>query len=302
MPLSAAWPSLADEFELSEALFGSRGPQLVSTWFAGEMARVDDMDFARLFSDHIDLPGVVGEDYLHRRIRTSSGTLLGGIRFYGRDITRPFVEVIAHSFDDLDRLRDCVSREWSTFSPPALRLTVRPGKLDGPNVALDHSVYAARFLEMRPPTAGVSLEPFARVEDAEALMHARYDRMAFDDPALARNVSRASDADLRTWHADGCLRAVRTADAVVGLLAILPGRVRWIVGAEVHEEVIAADHRGHGYATSAQAAWAAHVARDPSELLVGTIDVLNAASRKSAERAGRRRVLDTVFVALAMSK
>lgn len=298
MPLSSAWPSLADELELANTLYGDRGSALVATWLEGETARTGDMEFARLFSDHIDLPGVRAEDYLHRLIRTSSGNLLGGMRFYGRDVSRPFVEIIAHSFDDLDRLRDCVSREWSTFAPPFLRLRARPGRLHGANVLLDETVHVARYRDMSPPDPHVWLEPFDRVEDAEAIMSARYRQLALDDPALARNVSTSVAADLGEWHDAGQLRAIRTQDAVVGLLAIAPGQIWWIDGDEINEEVIAVDHRGHGYAAHAQAAWAAHVALDQSRLLVGTIDRLNAASRKTAEAAGRGCVLDVVFIAL----
>ncbi len=115
---------------------------------------------------------------------------------------------------------------------------------------------------------------------------------------LARNVAPAAPDDLRLWHAAGQLRAVRAHDATVGLLAIAPGALEWIEGDEVKEEAVEAAHNGQGYAASAQAAWAAGVASDPERLLVGTIDRLNVASRKTAERAGRDRVLDEVFVSL----
>lgn len=295
--LSAEWPSLVDELELADTLFGDRGHTLVASWLEGETARVDDMEFARLFSDHIELPGVRAEDYLHRRIRTPSGKLLGGIRFYGRDVSRPFVEIIAHSFDDLDRLCDCVSREWSEFAPPFLRLRALPGRLTGANTLLDESVYVARYRDMRSPASHVWLEPFDRFGDAEAIVAARYRALGLDDPGLARNVFASSGADLAEWHEAGQLRAIRTRDTTVGLLAVAPGSIGWIDGDEINEEVIAVDHCGHGYAAHAQAAWAADAAHDRSRLLVGTIDRLNTASRRTAEAAGRRRVLDVVFVA-----
>ena len=75
------WPSLADELELADELFGHRGYDLVASWLERQAARVDDPDLARLFSDHIDIPGVTTDDYLHRRTRSSSGTALGGIGF-----------------------------------------------------------------------------------------------------------------------------------------------------------------------------------------------------------------------------
>jgi len=294
----ADWPSLADEVQLADTLFGRRGYGLLASWLEGEAARVNDQDFARLFSDHIDLPGVVADDYLHRSIRTSQGTVLGGIRFKGRDINRPFVEIIVHSFEDLDRLRDCVRQEWSMFAPPRLRLRTRPGRITGPNVVLDTSIYLARYRDMCRPPVHISLEPFEQLEAAAALVRARYQRLAADDPELARNVAPATTEDLRLWHESGQLRAVRTRDTVVGLIAVAPSQIRWIDGDEINEEVINVEHSGNGYAALAQTLSAGQVARDQSRLLVGTIHRLNISSRKTAERAGRHRVLDEVFVSL----
>jgi hypothetical protein len=55
---SATSPSLADELELAGTLYGSDGRARVAAWLDGETARIDDVEFARLFSDHIELPGV----------------------------------------------------------------------------------------------------------------------------------------------------------------------------------------------------------------------------------------------------
>lgn len=51
-------------------------------------------------------------------------------------------------------------------------------------------------------------------------------------------------------------------------------------------------------ATSAQCAWAYRWAADSTALLIGTIDRHNYASRATAQRAVRPRVLDNVFISL----
>lgn len=292
------WPSLAEDGDLATALFGAGGRRRLQTWLAGEMARTTDTGFARSFSDHIELPDVVSADYLHRVIRSAHGNLLGGIRFYGRDIHRPFVEIVAHSFDDLDRLRDCVAREWAIFAPSALRLTSRPGVLDGPHVLLDKTVHVARCRDMRAPSPHVVLAPFAHPEEAISVVNDRYGALA---PELARNITAASEQDLRDWHANGRLHAVWSGGCVVGVLAVAPGHIGWIEGEEINEEVVAVEHRGHGYAAHAQAYWAAYLAPDRDRLLIGTIDRLNTVSRRTAAAAGRARVLDMVFVTLGGS-
>ena len=292
------WPSLSDQIELADALFGRAGDRLLTAWLEEQVARIDDPEFVRLFTDHIDLPGVVPSDYAHRSVGLSHGALLGGIRFYGRDVQRPFVDIVAHSFEDMDALCDCVRSEWSMFVPRYLRVRARPGRFGGPKVLLDNSIHVARCRDMLQPDGRVSLAPFDDAGEAIAIVARRYKRMAADEPELARNVSPEAPEDLRGWHDAGLLSAIRARDVTVGLLAVAPGRIGWIAGDEIQEEVVDAEHRGHGYAVLAQAAWARR-ASDSDRLLIGTIDRLNVASRKTAERAGRRRVLDDVFVSLS---
>jgi hypothetical protein len=294
----SSWPSLIDQLEVADELFGPRGVQLVAAWFEEQVARIDDPELARSFSDHIDLPGVKPADYAHHFAHSSSGGLLGGIRFYGRDIERPFVEVVSHSFKDLDALRDCVRVEWSMFTPDCLRLRSRPGRMVGPYVSVDVSIYAARYCEMLRPKIDIALDPFDNAEEAIEIVSRRFGRLAVDAPDLARNVSPASSEDLRLWHESDQLRSIRVNGTTVGLLAIAPGRIGWIEGDEINEEIVEADYAGHRYAAAAQSAWARHVARDPQTLLLGTVDRLNIASRKTAEHAGRRRVLDDIFISL----
>ena len=289
------WPSLGYELELALALYDSAEP--VSVWLSEELARTDDNEFARTFSDHIDLPGVAHRDYLHRVIRTARGNLLGGIRFHGRNINRPFVEIIAHSFDDLGALTDCVALEWSAFAPKALRVRAAPAELDDERTVLDQTVHIARCHAMPAPADSVRLAPFADVADALELVRVRYRGL---DPRLARNLAAASLDDLRRWHAADQLHAIESDGVVAGALAVVPARIRWIDGAEIHEEVVAVEYAGNHLATQAQCRWAAQCA-DRDQLLIGTIDGLNAASRRTAEAAGRPRMLDLVFVELSRS-
>lgn len=135
-----------------------------------------------------------------------------------------------------------------------------------------------------------------RAEDAISIVEERYRDL---EPELARNVTAASEQDLREWHANGQVHAVQSGESVVGVLAVAPGHLHWIEGEEINEEVVAVAHRGHGYAALAQAYWAAHRAPDRDRLLIGTIDRLNTVSRRTAEAAGRARVLDMVFVSLS---
>lgn len=297
------WPSLGDQVELADELFGRpAGRQKVAAWLAEQMSFVDDAGFAQALAAHVELPGIAVVDYAHRHLRTTRGELLGGIRFYGRNTARPFVDVLAHSFADIDALIDCVRREWSNFNAAYLRLRGKPQLLaDRSDVILDGTIHLARNQNMAPADGRVMLDRFDTAEEAIGLVRTRYAHLADTDPALANNLSPAEPEDLRRWHRSDHLRAIRRHDKTIGVLAIAAGAIGWISGEEINEEVISEPHTGHGYAASAQSAWAHCVAANTDLLLIGTIDRHNHASRATAQRAGRPRVLDDIFIAITAS-
>lgn len=294
------WPSLRDQIVVAERLFGPSGSRRVCEWVAEQAGLVGDSDFAQTFSDHVHLPGISSLDYAHRHIRTTHGELLGGIRFYSRDTTRPFVDVLAHSFDDIDALAACVLAEWSPFNVRYLRVQTRPRRLtDRPDAVLDKSIHAARCRDLAPPDGRVTLQRFDTPEHALDIVVGRYAQLAATDPVLSNNIAPATPDDLRNWHARQQLWAITRGAETIGVFAVAPGSIGWITGQEINEEVIDAVHTGHRYAASTQCAWAHSWAAETTDLLLGTIDRHNHASRASALRAGRPRVLDNVFIALA---
>lgn len=294
------WPSLGFQIALSKRLFGSHGKAMLDAWFGLQVERLTDPAFACLFSDHINLPSIASGDYNHRLVQAKNGRLIGGIRFYGGDITRPFVDVIAHDFHDPNELRDCVATEWASFAPRNLRLVLACGTQLPAFAEVDVSIYVSRFGDMTPPDNRVSLVRFQNVDEAVSIVATRYAELARSDPALAQNISAADEADLKFWHDENQVFAIHTevhgSEKTVGLFAAAPGKVEWIEGDEVNEEVILSAYSGHGFAASAQMAWAARSEADPNTLLVGTIDRLNNASRRSAEKARRIAVLDYAFL------
>ncbi|MEV3905772.1 hypothetical protein AB0K11_25920 [Mycobacterium sp. NPDC050551] len=290
------WPSLSDQYAVAQLVYGGEGRRVVDDWMSEQAARVDDPEFAAQFSE-VRLPGISPGEFAHRLVGSSRGALLGGIRFRGRDIARPFIEVVAHDFEDLDDLRDCVRSEWAAFAPGALRLYAAPGRLTGARVVTDLTVHAARCRDMAAADGRVELDRFATGDEAVRLVARAYRGLASTDPALRRNIFPADAEALTAWCAAGRAHAVRAGGRTVGLLAVAPGRVHWLEGDEIQEEVIDPEHVGRGYAASAQARWA-RLHGAPDRLLLGTIDRLNTASRRTALRAGRPAVLEAVFAAL----
>ncbi|NIY78364.1 hypothetical protein HCZ23_02625 [Celeribacter sp. HF31] len=293
----ADWPSLSYDLVLADCFYGASGRSHVSAWFTEQVERIDNPEFARLFSDHIALPGVAALDYAHRYLRIGAGSLIGGIRFYARDLARPYVEIIAHDFEDMAALSAVVAAEWDAFAPRALRLRQKVGAgVASPQAHVDMTLYAARYEDLRPALAPVSLRAFAHPDAALKLVQERFDLMAETEPELRRNVSPSTEEELRVLWREGQLHAITTETNTLGVIATAPGQIDWIKGDEIIEEIVSQTHAGHGYAAAAQSALARLPGADPERLLIGTIDGRNFASRKTAERAGRQAVLDYVFL------
>ena len=313
----SGWRSLEAIDALAARLLGvSDGAAALDVWFAHQLDRVSDLAFARLFSDHIDLPGVAPGDYLHRIVESGGLRVLGGIRFHGQDPARPFVEVIAWTpidtdpavdpwgEDVLERLRVVVAREWRAFSPSHLRVqrAERDVAASAPlpvGSVTDVTVHVAETRAMVPDDGAITLMPFDDPAHATELVDARYAALVRSEPALARNVSPADAETLRECHGAGSLFRIVADGRTVGLIATLAERVEWLPGEVVMEEVVSREHAGRGYAAAAQRALGARYARIPGrERLIGTIDGLNVASSRSAVRAGRPVVSRYAFVPL----
>ncbi len=311
----ADWSSLEPIDALAARLLGaSDGRAALDAWFARQLERTSDPAFARLFTDHLDLPGIADDDYLHRLVEMDDLLVLGGIRFYAQDPTRPFVEVIAwHPIgagsnvspwdaEVVKRLRAVVPREWRAFAPLHVRLQVageRAASALPADCIIDVAVHVAAAHTMAPDDGTVTLAPFDDPADALALVDARFAALRFDEPALARNVSPADADTLDECHRAGSLFRIVVGGRTVGLIATLPDRIDWLGGEVVIEEIVSVEHAGHGYAAAAQRALNARYAREGApRLLIGTIDGANVASSRSAVRAGRPVVFRYVFVPL----
>ncbi len=305
MPAEVSWTSLAPQRLVARRLFGREGgAKLVDAWLAAQLGRVDDPAFARLFSDHIDLPGIEPADYNHRLIEARGLRLLGGIRFFGGDVERPFVEVVAWSGAGAPEiwpaLRRIVADAWTEFRPNALRVLVTPDTPLPADAASDMTVHAAPCGRMAPDDGRVRLEPFADAAEAVALVRARYGVLARTDPDLARGVQAATPFEIKAWHARGTLFAIRRDGRTVGMIAVEDGAVEWLQGRVVTEEVVAAAFAGSGLATAVQRALAARLAVvEPDTLLLGTILERNRASYATAIRAGRPVVMRYAFLPLS---
>lgn len=276
---------------------------------ATQVARIDDRVFAQGFADHMELPGHAPSDFNHRLVHFDGHRLLAGIRFYATRSDQPFVDVIAHDFDELEPLLRCVAAEWIGFAPLAVRLLFTPQVPLPAGAQIDMSILGARYQDLNGPDGRVHLATFDTPEEAISLIEERFSALESEDPLLSRRVFPAVAEDVRAWHDAGTMRAIcpvgegrhcddRDEVGCAGLLAVQSDLIEWLEGDVVQEEIVSAAYAGHGYAASAQRAWADQTGAKLSDLLLGTIDHLNVASRLSAMRAGRSALLNYVFLPL----
>jgi hypothetical protein len=305
------WPSTVCHVELAETLFGmEEGRALVRAWFDAQLDRVTDPSFAAPFCQHMALPGRQPAEFNHRIVEAAGLRVLGGIRFFGGDRRRPFVELMAWAkigasnltATDWSTLHRLIADEWRAFQPLAIRIFL-PALVElPPGAHVDMTVHVASYgeimLRARGSSAPVHLIPLKDIDAALRLVERRYKQIAITDQALARNIAPVSRQELEESAADQRAFAIMEAGQMAGVLATLAGSIEWLEGDVVLEEAVAFSHSGRGLAASAQRALAARMAHQPDRLLIGTIDSRNVSSRTTAENAGRPAVLRYAFLPL----
>ena len=222
-----AWTSLRRSAAVAKALLGpARGHDALERWVRLQVERTRDPSFAALFADAPRPPGVRIEDYLHRVVERGGLRLLGGIRHFGSDPTRPFVEIVAwRPLDDerapedpwhtsvLERVRAVATHEWRAFSPLDVRV-LRPEANRAPPAPprdrrVDQYVHVADVRTMVAPDARTTLAPFDDLDAALALVENRYAALERENPTLARDVTPADRETLVKCRAAGSLHAIR---------------------------------------------------------------------------------------------
>ena len=282
--VKARWPAEAWEIWDAAALeASSRG------WLDKQLAWRTDEAFAKGFAEGVPVAGATQADYLQREIEVGESRVLAGIRFMGQRRLMPFVDLVAWDGPEPDAsaAAEVVRREFAVFEPRALRV-LRVGEPAAEGVRLDQSVHAARAGDFADGDveAGVALIGWDEPEAAAELVGETYAAMG---EAFCEAVVPATAEGLRDCAADGTLCRIEVGGEVAGVWATEPGKVEFLPGQIVVEEVLVERFRGRGLARSVQRLGARLL---PAEaVLLGTIDRINEASRKTATRAGRPEVM-----------
>lgn len=271
----------------------------IDAWLAAETARIADPVYANAFAAHFDRFDAAPLDYARRMIDCGGRRVLAGVRFYGGDPNRAFVDLVAYDGPaDPTPLVASLAEAFAPFGPQALRALSAP-EARPPQARLDQALHGARLSSMPPPDPATLLRAPRDLDEAEALVAVGYDAFWAAEPALAEEVRPATRADLAAAAAEDGLFVIVDDGAPAGVISVLRGAVAMVEGYVIDEEIVLPDARGRGVAARAQRALAARLStRAPEALLLGEIQRDNAASRKTALKAGRPPLIERVFLDL----
>ena len=273
--------------------------QRLSAWLDERLAHVGSRAFAARFRAHFDRFDAAPLDFAHRIVPAGDGEILAGIRFYGGDAERPFVDVMAWQ-DGLDvgAVSAAVREAWHMFRPFALRIVQDPAQ-DVSGAYCDQGIHAACVADMPATDGSVALAPVTDIEEAHDLVREKHADLRSRAPEVAREVIPTDAEGLDACRRDGTLHFIVADGERAGLIATLPGQIEFVPGDVIVEEIVRTPFNGRGLAAAAQGALAATLrAARPEAVLAGTIHRANHASRISAQRAGRPAVLEYAFVDL----
>lgn len=235
------------------------------------------------------------------------------IRFRNRDLSRPFVYVLACSApptaETLHRLAECVMPVYEAFSPLCFRV-LAPGP-SGPfdpasstpdlGLAIDQRFLAGRVEELnaaprRTAFSEVSLEPITAAEAAQYVSE-MHERLRAANPDQHYWASPATAEELQQPEEERLLFTVRTAEPI-GVVAAKRDDSYGMTGFCVQEITVDEEFRGRGLGTASLH----HLCRKLGEVaaagdvLWGTIHADNLPSLNNARSVGREEVATYMWV------
>lgn len=259
-----------------------------------EIGRATDPEFGKFFVERLG----VGEpeDYLQRLVQVEGRLVLCGLRLFGGDASKAFVEVVATTAP-LNEAVDAAMSVFARFNPIAVRIESAGESCPASEHILvpDTMFYAEHASVVAGSGAIAELEP-ASLREAECFVVDCYAAFAESDPELVGRVPPASREELEECAREGRLTWWLLGDERAGLIGVCPATLGGLAGMLIVEECVHPAFRGRGSAAMAQRAVAAQLPR--TDVLMGTIDASNHASRRTAQAVGRRVVSQTWFASV----
>lgn len=283
----------------------------LARWAEPSLALVGDAAWGGAVRDAVQLPVADPLLWANRRLSLSSGGwAVTGIRFRGRDVTKPFVDVIATSVTpDAAGIAELaeVLVHHEAFAPRCLRVHL-PGDARGAGAlagapfasAPDQLVVAGSVtaVNARPRTARSSAVELVRStpEAAAARVAGIYAEVQRSRPDIDEWATPASADDLADADDEGLLFDVVVQGRTAGVVAAARDDAYGFTGFGVEEIALDAEHRRRGYGPAVLQHLAQRLPAGAPDVLWGHVHPDNTPSLRNALASGRTVVSSLVWV------
>lgn len=320
MPFPVSQPT--DEVDLIELFTEAKLAQvapILHQWYAadelrtqfreamrGSVERVFSDDLAALFRQHARVPGVETDDAYKNRVLDVPhlGTVLAGIRFRALDLSRPFVDVVAHTAPLLDaagllEATTFLRKQFAPFAPRHVQFFVPAGRVldEGgfpSGTHWDDHVIAGLLATLRAQPAPRDLDRVALRVPTDLGFYSRYVQefeALYAQRPQHRDFARIeAEEDLAEYLEQGLLFEVEVDGTWAGVVAATRSTEHGMRGFVVIEMFLDAAHRGGGLGPAVGRQLIEHLPAQVGDVLYGTIHHENVAARRSGLHGGREDI------------
>ena len=286
----------------------------LSRWLEADVALVGDAAWGAQIRDLVKLPIPDPLAWANRWIELPGGQwAIAGIRFRGRDVEKPFVDIIATSLPPeaagIEALAE-VLPHFEEFAPLCLRVNLPESTLSATELSetedfhgdaqSDLLIVASPVDEMKMRSQALlfdatTLVPCS-VQDAAQLTTEIYERLATPRPQLREWATPADAQSLEEAADQDLLFEIRVNDETAGIVAAERQDAYGFTGFCMQEIALNAAHRGRGIGVAALQHLVRALDAKPHDLLWGHIHPGNIPSLSNAQASGRKIVTSHAWI------
>lgn len=286
----------------------------LARWLESDVALVGDAAWGAQIRDLVKLPIPDPLAWANRRIELADGHwAIAGIRFRGRDVEKPFVDIIATSLPPeaarIEALAE-VLPHFEDFAPLCLRVNIPESTLSAAELseAEDfHGDAESELLIVASPIDEMKMRPHALLFDATTLIPCSthdaaeltaeiYGELAASRPQLREWATPADAQSLEEAAEQGLLFEIRVNGETAGIVAAERQDAYGFTGFCMQEIALNAAHRGRSIGVATLQHLVRALDAKPFDLLWGHIHPGNIPSLSNAQASGRKIVTSHAWI------
>jgi RimJ/RimL family protein N-acetyltransferase len=271
--------------------------------------RMSDSTFGQNYQKSCSIPGALPQDYLYRELNIDAvGHMITSIRFLGRDITKPFVEIEFIDcgwdtfFAEIEKVKEAISLSYQIFAPRSIRIFI-PIAWTAAISDIAHTV--DQYILSRPLRHTVSNEnmrvDIERIYELSSsgyqLYRNEYEVFHSAQPALA-HVKPLRHDQVTDLCINGRVYKIYSQGDWAGLCCIEESHEKFYYGYYIAGQVTFDRFKGKGIASAVQSKIISELPSEGLGFMYGTIESVNLPSIRSAQKAGREKTAAYVFIHL----